>query len=70
MGKDNIASHYRDKAGEEYSKGRQQDQLNHLGYQLQKEFFIPYLSKDMHVLDFGCGNGSLSKAIEPYVSSI
>ena len=70
MEKDSIASHYRNKAGEQYSKGRQQDQLNHLGYQLQKEFFIPYLRKNMHVLDFGCGNGSLSKAIAPYVASV
>lgn len=70
MGKDSIASHYRDEAGEKYSIGVGQDNLNHLGHQLQKKFFIPYLHKDMHVLDFGCVNGSIAKAIEPYVKSI
>ena len=70
MGKDSFASHYKGDAGDKYSKGRGQNVLNHLGYELQKKFFIPYLKKNMHVLDFGCGNGSLAKALEPYVASI
>jgi len=70
MGKDSIASHYRGDKGEEYSIGIKQDVLNHFGFQLQKKPFMPYLNMDMNVLDFGCGNGSLAKAIEPYVASI
>jgi len=70
MKKDSIASHYKREDGESYAKGREQDILNHLGYRLQKKFFIPFLNKNMRVLDFGCGNGSLAKAIEPHVASI
>lgn len=70
MKKDSVASHYKGDAGYKYSIGRDQNILNHLGYQLQKKFFIPYLKKNMHVLDFGCGNGSLAKVLEPYVASI
>lgn len=70
MKKDSVASHYEGEAGEKYAKGREQDALNHLGYQLQKKFFIPFLDKNMRVLDFGCGNGSLAKALAPHVSSI
>lgn len=70
MGIDSVASHYKGDAGVKYSTGREQNVLNHLGYELQKTFFIPYLKIKMHVLDFGCGNGSLAKALEPYVASI
>ena len=70
MGIDSVASHYKGEAGVKYSKGRGQNVLNHIGYELQKKFFTPYLKKNMNVLDFGCGNGSLAKALEPYVASI
>jgi len=70
MSKNSIASHYRGGEGENYSKGVRQDVLNHYGFQLQKKPFLPYLSTEMHVLDFGCGNGSLAKALQPYVASI
>ena len=70
MKKDSIASHYKGTAGETYSKGRMQNEINHLGYTLQAKFFTPHLSKKMRVLDFGCGNGSLAKAIEPHVFSV
>ena len=70
MNQDNIASHYRGNSGEKYSTGRRQHILNHLGYQLQKKFFTSYLETNMEVLDFGCGSGSLAKAIAPSVKSI
>lgn len=69
MEKETIASHYQGDKGVDYATGRQ-DTLNHFGYQLQKKFFIPFLTKDMHVLDFGCGNGSIAKALESHVASI
>jgi cyclopropane fatty-acyl-phospholipid synthase-like methyltransferase len=64
------SSFYKDKQGEEYAKYIGQNEINHLGHKLNSKFYIPFLNKDMHVLDFGCGNGSLAKAIEPYVVSI
>ena len=67
--KDTIASHYQGAKGIDYATGRQ-DVLNHLGYQLQTKFFRPFLTKDMHVLDFGCGNGSIAKALESHVASV
>lgn len=70
MKKDSIASHYRGEEGKKYSQHQDQDILDHLGYQLQKKFYLPYLNKDMEVLDFGCGNGSLTKAVSPYVKTI
>ena len=70
MKKDSVASHYKGSEGVNYSKGVRQDTLNHFGFQLQKKPFIPYLKKHMHVLDFGCGNGSLAKALEPDVETI
>jgi len=70
MKTDSVASHYQGAAGEKYSKGRRQDVVAHLGYVMNARFFLPYLRKDMHVLDFGCGNGAMAKAIQPYVNSI
>ena len=67
---DSVAVHYKGLAGEQYSKGGGQDVLNHLGHKLQARFFLPYLNKDMHVLDLGCGNGWLAKYIESNVASI
>src|SRR3990172_1001281 len=69
---DSISPHYQGGRGEIYATKRKyrQDVLNHLGYQLQKRFFAPFLKKNMNVLDFGCGNGSLAKALEPHVNSI
>ena len=64
MNKDSIASHYIGDKGKSYSTGIRQDILNHFGFQLQKKPFLPYLNGSMNILDFGCGNGSLAKAIE------
>ena len=70
MSKDSIASHYKGEEGDKYATGRDQNILNHLGYELQRKFYTPYLKKTMNVLDFGCGNGSMIKSIEPFVNSI
>ncbi len=70
MNKDSVASHYIGDMGKDYSSGVRQDVLNHFGFQLQKKPFLQYLNNKMNVLDFGCGNGSLAKAIEPYVATI
>lgn len=67
MKENNIASHYIGEKGKDYLYN---ETLNHLGYQLQKKFYIPYLNKKMNVLDFGCGTGSLIVALQPYVGSI
>lgn len=69
-GKDSIASNYKGEAGRIYSQGRGQETLNHLGYQIQKRHFLPFLGPKMNVLDFGCGSGSLARAIKPHVASI
>jgi 2-polyprenyl-3-methyl-5-hydroxy-6-metoxy-1,4-benzoquinol methylase len=70
MSKKNIASRYKGEQGEQYSLYRSQDELSHYGYHLQAKFFLPYLSREMRVLDFGCGNGSMAKMIEPHVKEI
>lgn len=66
----NIASTYKGDDGEAYFRGRHQHDLNHLGYRLQAQHYLPYLDASMRVLDFGCGNGSMAKEIAPHVASI
>lgn len=65
-----VASHYVGEKGREYAYGHQQQILTHMGYRLQSKFFLPFLRTDMQVLDFGCGNGSLAKALQPHVKGI
>jgi len=65
-----IASTYKGEEGDAYFEGRGQDKLLHLGYHLQAGYYLPHLSSDMDVLDFGCGNGSMAAVIRDHVASI
>ncbi len=66
---DLVSDHYRGERGRRYVVGRQ-DRLDHLGYRLQARLYEPFLSSENHVLDFGCANGSLARALQPRVESI
>jgi 2-polyprenyl-3-methyl-5-hydroxy-6-metoxy-1,4-benzoquinol methylase len=65
-----IASDYQGEKGKDYAIGRGQDRLNHLGDRLQASLFAPHLLKSDNVLDFGCGNASIAKALMNRVASI
>lgn len=65
-----VASTYKGEDGDAYFEGRGQDKLLHLGYHLQAAYYLPHLSADMDVLDFGCGNGSMAAVIRDHVASI
>lgn len=70
MAEQNLASAYAGEKGEAYFKGRGQDNLMHLGYRLQARFYRPHLTKDMTVLDFGCGNGSMAALLREDVAEV
>lgn len=65
-----IASNYQGEKGKEYAIERGQKNLNHLGDQIQGDLFLRHLNQDDTVLDFGCGNGSISKYISKKVKSV
>lgn len=65
-----IASTYKGDKGDAYFEERRQDKLLHLGYHLQAAYYLPHLSTDMDVLDFGCGNGSMAAVLRDHVASI
>lgn len=65
-----IASTYEGDKGDAYFEGRGQDNLLHLGYHLQAAYYLPHLSADMDVLDFGCGNGSMLAVLRDHVASV
>jgi 2-polyprenyl-3-methyl-5-hydroxy-6-metoxy-1,4-benzoquinol methylase len=65
-----IASHYQGAKGREYCQIQGQGELSHLGYKLQARFFRPHLRPDDLVLDFGCGNGSMSRELRRGVREI
>ena len=62
--------YYSGESGEAYAKHIGQDTLFHKGHVLQSKFYLPYLSENMDVLDFGCGNGALAKILSQSVRSI
>lgn len=64
-----ISKHYQGARGAYYVAGRQ-DVLNHRGYRLQSFFYMPYLTIEDEVLDFGCANGSLAMVLKPKVRRI
>ncbi|MFB0612672.1 class I SAM-dependent methyltransferase [Aurantiacibacter poecillastricola] len=70
MGEHDVASTYQGEKGEAYFEGRGQDKLLHLGYHLQAAYYLPHLSREMDVLDFGCGNGSMAAVLRDHVASI
>jgi cyclopropane fatty-acyl-phospholipid synthase-like methyltransferase len=67
---DSISSHYVGHSGELYAAARGQNRLDGLGDRLQSRFFVPHLRTSDHVLDFGCGNGSMARCLRENVASI
>jgi len=47
---------------------RHQSNPHHIGYQLNFEYFRPYLKVGDHVLDFGCGNGGMLRLLAKHVA--
>lgn len=69
MAEHQIASTYEGDKGDAYFEGRGQDNLLHLGYYLQADYYRPHLSAGMDILDFGCGNGSMLSILREHVAS-
>ncbi len=66
-----VSDHYRGERGRQYVTGRQDEpRLDHLGHRLQAHLFEPFLSAGDDLLDFGCANGSLARALAPRVRSV
>lgn len=53
-----ISKHYQGEGGQAYTQHRQDDPFNY-GYEVDFEYFRPYLKGNNAVLDFGCGNGGI-----------
>jgi SAM-dependent methyltransferase len=66
-----VSEHYRGERGRQYVAGRQDhDRLDHLGHRLQAHLYAPFLASDDDVLDFGCANESLARALAERVRTI
>lgn len=63
-----VSSHYLGAKGEAYVANRQSLARDDLGYQLNLEFFAPYLKSSDRVLDFGAGTGGMLKFLRPTVA--
>ncbi len=63
-----VSAHYAGTAGAEYVSARQAD-AGHVGYRLNLEYFLPYLSREHRVLDFGCGNGGMLRLLPEHTAS-
>lgn len=61
-----VSDHYKGEAGTRYAEHHQTDPY-HLGYQLDLEYFTPYLKPTDVVLDFGCGNGGMLRLLRAHV---
>jgi 2-polyprenyl-3-methyl-5-hydroxy-6-metoxy-1,4-benzoquinol methylase len=66
-----VSDHYRGERGRQYVSGRQDEvTLDHLGHRLQAHLYEPFLSSGDDLLDFGCANGSLARALAPHVRTV
>lgn len=65
-----ASEYYVGDSGKEYALGQRHNETDHLGSLLQSRHFVPFLTGDMQVLDFGCGNGAITKKLERHVASI
>jgi cyclopropane fatty-acyl-phospholipid synthase-like methyltransferase len=64
-----VSDHYRGAAGAHYVEMRQRDQ-SQVGYTLDFDYFKPFLQATDLVLDFGCGNGGISRLMAPHVRRV
>ena len=62
--------YYSGESGKVYARHIGQDTVFHIGHVLQSKAYLPYLTENMDVLDFGCGNGALAKVISKSVRTI
>ncbi|MBL9150560.1 MAG: class I SAM-dependent methyltransferase [Phycisphaerae bacterium] len=53
-----VSDHYSGETGRAYAESKQLNP-NAIGYQLNFEYFKPYLKSTDSLLDFGCGNGGM-----------
>jgi SAM-dependent methyltransferase len=65
-----VSAHYRGESGARYAAHAGQLVGDHYGYQLNAAFFRPHLGPGSTVLDFGCGNGAMLRALQPWVGRI
>ena len=63
MSKNEVSKRYKNEKGKEYAKKKHQDGY-HVGYELNFEYFDPYIKEKSRVLDFGCGNGGMLNIIK------
>jgi 2-polyprenyl-3-methyl-5-hydroxy-6-metoxy-1,4-benzoquinol methylase len=61
-----VSEHYSGARGQDYTQQRQLD-AHHPGFQLNLDFFLPYLKPSDRVLDFGCGNGGMLRLLRAHV---
>jgi 2-polyprenyl-3-methyl-5-hydroxy-6-metoxy-1,4-benzoquinol methylase len=62
-----ISERYVGSSGENYTTLKQSDPLNR-GYEIDFQYFRPYLAREDAVLDFGCGNGGILRLIAKHVA--
>ncbi|MBA3960654.1 MAG: class I SAM-dependent methyltransferase [Chthoniobacterales bacterium] len=62
-----VSDHYTGGRGEKYTRQKQADPFG-IGYEIDYEYFRPYLEKRDVVLDFGCGNGGILRLVSRTVS--
>ena len=65
-GNPTVSNHYKDDAGQRYVLHHQADPYR-FGYELNFNYFKPYLKSTDTVLDFGCGNGGMLRLIQQVV---
>lgn len=64
-----VSDRYKGSAGAHYVDVRQKDH-SHIGYALDFAYFKPFIKPTDLVLDFGCGNGGMSRLMAPYVRRV
>jgi 2-polyprenyl-3-methyl-5-hydroxy-6-metoxy-1,4-benzoquinol methylase len=64
-----VSDHYKGAAGACYVEIRQRDP-NDIGYAFDFGYFEPFLSSTDRVLDFGCGNGAMTRLIAGHVRKV
>jgi 2-polyprenyl-3-methyl-5-hydroxy-6-metoxy-1,4-benzoquinol methylase len=62
MDKHEVSERYKGEEGKKYAKVKHDDGY-HVGYELNFEYFEPYIGRESRVLDFGCGNGGMLNII-------
>src|SRR5688500_12553197 len=62
-----LSDIYDGSKGLEYTVLKQGDPFGR-GYQIDFEYFLPYLTQRDFVLDFGCGNGGILRLIGQHVA--